>query len=141
MTTPINPWHFEVFVPGLPAPQGSKRHVGRGILVESSKALGPWREMVKLAAHNRMLQRGLTMQTALPLVVEIEFVMPRPKSLGKRDPRHVKRPDVDKLARAILDGLTGVVFADDSAVWCLNARKRYAEVSEAPGCYITAQEG
>jgi hypothetical protein len=35
---------------GLPAPQGSKRSLGNGILVESSKAVRPWRQDVKHAA-------------------------------------------------------------------------------------------
>ena len=34
---------------GTPAPQGSKRHVGGGRMVESSKLVGPWREAVKAA--------------------------------------------------------------------------------------------
>lgn len=132
-----DPWRVWLFVPGLPAPQGSKRHVGRGILIESSKALGPWRETVKLAAHTEMIKRNLTMREGVPLSVDIRFVMPRPKSLPKtRVTKHVKRPDIDKLARAVLDGLTNVVFADDSAVWALGARKRYAELGETPGCGI-----
>lgn len=35
---------FAVF--GLPAPQGSKRHVGEGRMVESSKRVKPWRRQV-----------------------------------------------------------------------------------------------
>ena len=31
---------------GIPAPQGSKRHVGRGIMIEANKALPAWREQV-----------------------------------------------------------------------------------------------
>lgn len=27
---------------GLPAPQGSKKHVGHGVMVESSKKVKPW---------------------------------------------------------------------------------------------------
>ena len=42
----------EIFIPvlGLPAAQGSKKHVGRGILVESSKKVAPWRQDVRYAA-------------------------------------------------------------------------------------------
>ena len=36
---------------GQPAPQGSKRHVGKGVMVESSKKLRPWRQDVKAAAE------------------------------------------------------------------------------------------
>ena len=41
-------------VHGLPAPQGSKRHVGRGVMVESSKRVKPWRGAVKAAAESAM---------------------------------------------------------------------------------------
>ncbi|QDH92357.1 RusA-like resolvase [Gordonia phage Spooky] len=37
-----------IWIPGIPAPQGSKRHVGNGILIESSKRVGPWRAVVAL---------------------------------------------------------------------------------------------
>ena len=39
---------FRVY--GTPAPQGSKRHVGRGVMVESSKKVAPWRQDVVAAA-------------------------------------------------------------------------------------------
>lgn len=41
---------FAMVAYGTPAPQGSKRHVGRGVMIESSKNLKPWREAVKYAA-------------------------------------------------------------------------------------------
>lgn len=124
----------EFFVPGRPAPQGSKRHVGRGIMVESSKALGPWRERVALAAHNAsqdMFPKGDG------LGVHIMFVMPRPSGTPKRStPPAVKRPDIDKLSRAVLDAVTDVIIHDDSAVVDLQAVKRLAEIDETPGAHI-----
>ena len=44
----------EIFIPviGIPAPQGSKRHVGNGIMIENSKRVKPWRQDVKEAALN-----------------------------------------------------------------------------------------
>ncbi|MCV7205291.1 RusA family crossover junction endodeoxyribonuclease [Mycolicibacterium peregrinum] len=129
----------EFFVPGKPAPQGSKRHVGRGILVESSKEVGPWRERIALAAHNAMLETGLSHPIdKCALVVDLAFVMPRPAAAPKRStPPAIKRPDTDKLARAVLDALTHTVFTDDSAVIDLRARKRLAELDETPGVQIT----
>lgn len=47
----------EFTVLGVPAPQGSKRHVGRGVLVESSKALGPWRVARREAARQEASDR------------------------------------------------------------------------------------
>jgi len=52
--TPVTSTPITFFVPGKPAPQGSKRHVGRGIMLESSREVGPWRERVALVAHNVM---------------------------------------------------------------------------------------
>ena len=124
-----------VFVPGIPAPQGSKRHVGRGILIESSKAVGPWRERVALAAHSLAPEL-----LAPPVSVRLDFVMPRPKSAPKaKFVPATKRPDIDKLARAILDALTGVWFEDDSHVTDLHATKRLAEPGETPGVCIAVE--
>jgi Holliday junction resolvase RusA-like endonuclease len=36
------------------------------------------------------------------------------------------RPDLDNLGKALLDGLNGIVFADDAAVIHLNLKKQYA---------------
>lgn len=128
----------EFYVPGAPAPQGSKRHVGRGILIESSKAVGPWRERVALVAHNTMVGRSVIDGA---VAVKLDFVLPRPKSTPKtRTPLAVKKPDSDKLARAILDSLTHVVITDDSRVIDLHVRKRIAEIGEEPGVFVRVHE-
>ena len=125
----------EFFVPGRPIAQGSKRHVGRGILVESAKDLGPWRERVALAAHNAMNGQPLLDG---PISLVLEFVLPRPKSAPKRStPPAVKRPDVDKLTRACFDALTGVIFSDDAQVIDIYASKRIAEIGETAGAHIS----
>jgi crossover junction endodeoxyribonuclease RusA len=49
----------------------------------------------------------------------------RPTALAYPVKRSVA--DVDKLARALLDALSGVVFADDSQVVGLDVRKRFAD--------------
>ena len=131
---------LKFMVPGSPAPQGSKAFKGfagsgRAILAESSKAVGPWRERIALAAHNEMDGRELF---AGPVLVSLNFILPRPKSAPKRTtPAAVKRPDLDKLARACLDALTGPCFADDSQVTEMYATKRLAEIGETAGVAIT----
>lgn len=124
-----------LFVPGDAAPQGSKRHVGNGRMIESSKAVGPWRERVALAAH----AHGWTLAPAgVPVFVDLVFVRPRPVSTPKsRTPAAVKKPDLDKLTRAVLDALTGIAYADDSQVIELRARKRLADIGVTPGVHIT----
>jgi crossover junction endodeoxyribonuclease RusA len=125
-------------VPGKPAPQESKRHVGHGIMVESSHELGLWRERVALAAHHAL-------DGATPFVdavsVGLEFVLPRPKSTPKRrTPPAIKRPDLDKVTRSVLDAITGVVLLDDAQVVDLHASKRLAGIGETPGVTITVEQ-
>ena len=129
------------FVPGIPIAQGSKRHVGRGVLVESSKRLKPWRVDVTELAHYH--HQGPPLERA---TVELWFVFPRPKShyrTGRHShelrpdapDRHTVKPDADKLARAVLDALTDAnVIRDDSRVTDLIVAKRYGDL---PGAHIT----
>jgi crossover junction endodeoxyribonuclease RusA len=119
--------YFEV--PGAAAPQGSKDHVGGGRMVESSKALKPWRERVAIFAHNAMGGRPpFVGAVAIAIIVRI----PNPKS----DPRRAyptKKPDLDKLERAIFDGITGVVIKDDSLIVSNHSRKISVPTDE-PAC-------
>lgn len=145
MTT-VSP-RVQFFVPGSPAPQGSKAFKGfagngRAVLVESSKALKPWRLLGARFAIDAMRLAGHGKPFAGPVTVDLAFVMPRPKSAPKtRVVAAVKRPDIDKLARGCLDFLTGTCVVDDSQVVGLYAMKRIALPGEGPGCEITVMEG
>jgi crossover junction endodeoxyribonuclease RusA len=121
------------FVPGIPAAQGSKRHVGGGVMIESSKRLRPWRSAVIDAADR--VAKGVSFHG--PVKVEVGFAFPRPRhhyGTGRNldrikdsapDHHHVA-PDIDKLVRAILDALVEAgILRDDSLVVDLHAEKRY----------------
>ena len=131
-------WALHLFVPGRPAAQGSKRHVGRGVLVEQSKAVAPWRTTV--AWHAAQAYRHPPLTGAVRVV--LDFVMPRPAATPKRrpTPAATKRPDIDKLQRAALDALTAVVWLDDSQVVEITACKRIAEAGEPPGLLVRVAE-
>jgi crossover junction endodeoxyribonuclease RusA len=123
-----------IIVRGTPAPQGSKRHIGNGRMVEMSKAVGPWREAVRAETQKAMI--GMAPRTQ-PVSVLINFYLPRPKTLAKSVTLPAKRPDIDKLARAVLDGLTeGGAWLDDAQVVRLMAQKNYAGTEKPPGCEI-----
>lgn len=130
---------IEFFVAGLPAPQGSKRYMGvsggRGVMVESSKAVKPWRADVREGAER---SSGQAFDAGDAVAIRLAFVMPRPTSTPKRrTPPAVKRPDLDKLIRAVLDALSSAgVWVDDSQVVDIAASKRVAELNETPGCRI-----
>lgn len=133
---------LEIHVVGLPAPQGSKRHVGNGIMVESSsKRLKPWRQDVKEAALDALELARLAGTWAAPLTdcdIDVTFLMPRPRAhyrtgryahvLRPDAPsRHTSRPDGDKLMRSTLDALkVAGVYQDDANVVIHTGRKYYS---------------
>lgn len=127
------------FVEGRPAPQGSKKHIGRGRMIESSRHLAPWRHDIRnIAEANQMAFAGCDLAYYGPVDLRLEFVMLRPKATPKtRTPPAVKRPDLDKLTRAVFDGITGTLIADDSQVVNLRASKRIANIGEPSGVHIT----
>lgn len=104
-------------------------------MIEVSKRVKPWRAAVAAAMADCM--SGLAPFPG-PVAIHLDFVMPRPLSTPKRlpTPPAVKRPDVDKLARAVLDAVTGIAICDDSQAVKLTATKRIAETSERPGVVI-----
>jgi len=127
-------------VPGVPAPQGSKNAYRRGnkiLLVESSKKVKPWRAAVAQAATIAYLR---TEPIDGPVAVEIDFHLPRPKSLPKRVIWMVKKPDLDKLIRSTLDALSGIAYIDDNRVTRIVADKHYAASPEDAGATITITE-
>lgn len=127
------------FVPGIPAPQGSKKYVGhrngRPVLIESSKKVQPWRTAVA-GVFSYTNQQPID----APVSVTIEFVMPRPKSLPKKIIHHIRKPDLDKLIRSTLDALSGTAYVDDNRVNKITATKRYQQPGEQTGAHITVKE-
>lgn len=123
----MTPSEIQFTVPGVPKPQGSKRGFvvkGKAVLVESAGTpLKDWRAVVALAATEAMSGHA---PFEGPVRVTLSFNLPRPKSHGKKVTFPEHRPDIDKLARSVLDALTHVCFADDGQVTTLFARKRWA---------------
>jgi len=70
----------------------------------------------------------------IPLHVDITFYMPIPKSTSYKMREQMlhdyvkcyKRPDVDNLAKYVLDCMTDIVYHDDAQITELNLRKAYS---------------
>jgi crossover junction endodeoxyribonuclease RusA len=127
------PHTLQVTAFGTPSPQGSKRHVGHGILVDdNSDTLRSWREDVRRAALEAM-EATPGWERDYPAVTgHFMFALARPlhhyvsanpqRELRSNAPRvHTSRPDLDKLLRSTWDALTSAgVYHDDnrfSEVW------------------------
>ena len=108
---------IEIIAYGTPAPQGSKRHVGNGVMIESSKKVRPWRQDVKAAAEAWRERNGMPAPLDCPIVVRMVFTLPKPSSAPKTKRTYPMRtPDLSKLARSTEDALT------DAGVWKDDAR-------------------
>lgn len=136
-----------VLVYGRPAPKGSLRVVGRGKhrnVIEDNPNVDAWRALIARAGRAWKLDEPIDG----PLIAEMTITLDRPTTVtpgsrpwpSKRSPGH---GDIDKLARAVLDGLQDAgVFTDDAQVVELIARKVYpdtpgiADVLKRPGAAI-----
>ncbi len=124
-----------ITIPGQPVAQSRPRFSirgGRAHVYDGDKSRD-----YKLHVLLTATRQGAELMTG-PVSVEILFLMQRPKSLPKKVKHHVKKPDIDNLTKAILDGLNGVLWKDDSQVCELVARKIYTR--DEPGVVLTVSE-
>jgi Holliday junction resolvase RusA-like endonuclease len=145
---------FELWfvVAGLPVPQGSKTYVptaagprGRD---GNEQALRSWRGAVADRASAAMVEQvGEVEPFSGAVLLGVDFTFPRPRShyrtgalAGQLRPTAPvwcrRRPDLDKLLRALGDALTGIVLADDSQIVEVRAAKRYG----APAAVVRLTE-
>lgn len=129
--------HCAFFVQGKPAPQGSKIAKcinGKAVMWESSNDVKPWRNAITIEA---LKQEALDADTAIDIV--LEFLLPQPKTVNRALP--TVKPDLDKLVRSTLDGLTtSGIFGDDARVVKITATKSYAKPDQEIGCWIYVGE-
>lgn len=133
----ILPVSFNVV--GLPVPQGSKtiakaRDGRTWLRDDNAKVLKPWRDLVAVHAR-RAAGHQAPMDGPVVLCVLYRFPMPPsrpPWAHAAGVLLHQVRPDQDKLARALRDGMTdGGVWRDD----CLVAVCHEMKVEVADGSW------
>lgn len=110
------------FVDGIAQTAGSKRATRRSRTgcIDDNKLTYRWQRHVAMIARMHWRREPLR----VPIRVHFRFVRPRPQSHFKANgelkpnaPEHcAKRPDALKLARAVEDALTDVVYDDDALI-------------------------
>lgn len=133
-----------VVVHGRPAPQGSKRHVGNGRMIEMSKYVGTWRDDVKAAARAVIEDWVGWVPLDGPLVARMVFTIAKPASAPKRRRTWPSTmPDLSKLIRSTEDALkdAGAIKDDARIVEYSRAAKVYPSEDEesldVPGARIS----
>lgn len=133
---------IELFIPIIPKAQKRDRMTAVGGYARSYKD-----EKQRTQEDNlrQLIYRELPthvlwpIKTAVRLFVGVALPIPAstPKSVRKRilegSERHVKKPDVDNLAKHIKDVGSGVIWQDDRQIWELRIKKYY---SEEPGWHL-----
>ncbi|MDQ5860657.1 MAG: RusA family crossover junction endodeoxyribonuclease [Actinomycetota bacterium] len=121
---------------GTPAPQGSKKHVGGGRMVEASKNLPAWRAAVEASARLAAGPGWVPWDGPVSVSGEIRIVKPR---TTKFPDYPAGPPDSDKLIRAIGDALTkSRLITDDARIVHWDIRKVWA--TGVPGADLTIRE-
>lgn len=116
---------------GLPSPQGSKTRMPNGAMVEAASATGranhkSWRTAVAEAAREF---NGDNPPLDGAIYLDVTFRFPMPKSRRKADRERgwcpkTTTPDLDKLLRALGDGLkAGGLIVDDARISAGTHRK------------------
>lgn len=98
---------------------------GRGYHREGERLKG-WREQIVFAA--RQEYKGIPWTG--PVEVSLYFTYKPPRKAVSEQPKYT-RPDADKLARAALDALTGILWNDDAQVTHLEVYKAYGQWAPA----------
>jgi crossover junction endodeoxyribonuclease RusA len=112
---------------GEPIPQGSMsafvpKGWTRAIITSGNKRLKKWRNTVSLSAR-AALGSGEPAGRRVPLSVTAVFYLTPAKSNKFFDA--VKKPDLDKLVRALLDSMSKILYHDDAQVVRIAASKDY----------------
>jgi len=113
-----------IVIPGRWRPE-RKRQVRQGSWTRrvDTKQAAAFKNKVALFASQ--VYRGNPLNE--PLTATIIWQRPKPSSYRKEENWPYKRPDFDNLCKAVMDGLTGIVIADDSIVVDAHLRKEFGE--------------
>lgn len=146
--------YLTLHVPGIAHPQGSKKHVGNGRIIESNPNIRKWRATLTAHAVAEMIHidrrdGGQHFPYTGPCTLIVAFHFPRPKhhyrsgkyadQLRAVAPRHMQvGPDLDKLVRAVGDALKDAgAITDDKQVNVIRAAKKWVGPGDEP--YVSIQ--
>ena len=127
-----------------PVPKGRPRYSAKAGFVRTytPKKTSDYETIVRETAQQAM---GPNEPLETPVAVYLYIRLPIPKSYPKKrvaaclngSERPTKKPDIDNLAKSVLDGLNGTVYKDDGQIVSLHVTKVYAS---APGVDVLVRE-
>lgn len=125
---------LKIVICGVPFPKGRPRFTKAGVAYTPAKTRA-YEKTAAVIAQTGMNAKGLKPFNC-PIVVMATAYVPIPKSMSKKDRAAAKdgvllpakKPDIDNIAKAALDGLNGIVWRDDALIVGLSIKKLYGEM-------------
>lgn len=117
-------------------PRVKKRPVfstrGGSVRIYTPKSTATFENLVKIKAEEQFKH-----PLDGSIILAIRFYLPRPQRLiWKKKPMPEiysnKRPDIDNLAKSVIDGLNGVAFKDDGQIADLHITKKFHAGDDEP---------
>lgn len=116
-----------------PRPRVYQTASGKSKAVNSRQSI-TYKRLVKLTAKSYMNRNRLSI-AEYPIAVHLTFVYAPPKSYTKKKLKAIqdgllmyqKKPDLDNLAKGVLDALNNTIYKDDSQIVELSVRKQYGD--------------
>lgn len=114
-------------------PKGKARprfvRTGRGVRTYTPKQTETYQNDVLCAYLNKY--KGTTLKGPIWARIDAYFTIPKSTPKYKRPLMHWydKKPDVDNIAKSILDALNGTAYDDDKQVVALVIYKEYADIA------------
>ena len=129
---------FNVTIPIKPVTKARPRVLRKGWAYTPKKTLDYEKA---IAEYWRQATHDFQYSREQAIVVNLSFGLPIPKNTSKKKTAlmdagnipHIKKPDADNLAKAVMDALNKVAWVDDSQVIKVSIHKKY---SKEPYVYI-----
>lgn len=121
-------------IPGISVPKARPRatNIGNRAVMYTPTQTKQFENYVKLVAAQHAPKELLTSA----LEVQLDFLLPRPKSLPKKIRYHIKKPDIDNLTKSVLDALESIIYVNDAQIISLQVTKDYG----IPLCRVRVEE-
>jgi len=120
-------------VPGQPRGKGRPRFARRGNFVKTytDAATASYEDQIRFYALQAM-GSSEPLKTALEVFIYVKLPVPQSYSKKRTEAclsgleRPCKKPDLDNIIKAMMDGMNEIVYDDDVQVISIQATKRYA---------------
>jgi Holliday junction resolvase RusA-like endonuclease len=124
---------MQFHIDGEPVPKGRPKFTSRAGFMRTytPRKTVDYELAVKAAAQAAMGPTDL-LETPVGVYLYIRLSIPKSHSKKRREAclsgqeKPIKKPDIDNLAKSILDGMNGVIWKDDSQIVSLHVTKVYA---------------